>query len=147
MRLKIEESKQVGILYRTIDIRYLREIIDNDCLTSGNNNIICCSRDKNYYKSCRPLSVTLVLDGDKISENYKIYPHMNKDEDKLHFNEFEERIKGPVYNIKRYILKIIVPKRLKENALFLMHLGEFGFTSYEDLIFYIISNGIKVYSE
>lgn len=68
----LTEAKQVGTLYHTTSIYGLLGIIKDNYIESQRYNGISFSRDKNnwYNKGL----FTLVLNGDKISENNKTYP-------------------------------------------------------------------------
>ncbi len=66
---------------------------------------ISFTRNKNYKRT--PKDVVFVIDGDKLSERYKIIPYS-------HFggrenDEMEERIYRDVNNLDKYIIKVILP--------------------------------------
>ena len=68
----LQEAKQVGNLYHTTDLDGFEEIIKTNKLISDRPNGISFSRDKhNWYGNGE---VTLIFDGDKLSENNKLYP-------------------------------------------------------------------------
>ena len=127
-RILYNEAKQIGTLYHvcTLDA-YLNYILPTDTLkASGNyknhlynsNNYISFTRDKRFvvttYKTTSAdILIQLVIDGDKLSENYKItpyndfaysYDYMNKDNPKN--REKEEVVKGPIKNISKYIKQV-----------------------------------------
>lgn len=99
----IEESKQVGILYHCTDVRGLYNIINSNKLKATGNNrdkAISFSRSKNAKSNC---VVRIYIDGDKLSNNIKIYPYQDPDWDR---DEYEERVDNDISNIKKYILRI-----------------------------------------
>jgi hypothetical protein len=66
---------------------------------------ISFTRNKNYKRS--PKDTTLVIDGNKLSERYKIIPYS-------HFggrekDEMEERVYRDIINLNKYIIKVILP--------------------------------------
>lgn len=83
--------------------------------------VISFTRDKNFYKEHPEFSKSaIVLDGETLTDNYKIKPHNffyfdNKDTKKDKNYESEELLilkKGEdsLHNVKKYIIRIIVPK-------------------------------------
>lgn len=71
----LEEAKQVGLLYHATDLGGLKQIIKTNSLRSDWAQGISFSRNKNYWYGNVPFQ--LVLDGDKLSEQYKTQPHNN----------------------------------------------------------------------
>ena len=134
----ITESKQVGTLYHSTTIRKLFEIINENKLKTISKNFnnltdyrtqdddiiflaflgpvlkdpkkyppyVSFTRNKKYQR--RPDDVTIVIDGNKLSERYKIrpYSHFGGREE---FDEMEERVYNDVNNLDRYIINIILP--------------------------------------
>jgi hypothetical protein len=81
--IEIQEAKQRGLLYHFTDFKHLESIIKEGVLKSNyekqsNLNVISLTRDKNFWKEATylytVLEACLVLDGNKISNNYKISP-------------------------------------------------------------------------
>lgn len=120
----ILEAKQVGKLYHFTSIKNLKRIKECDCLIGRRYGInadrgsyfISTTRDKNLHKSFPvgvAVEVRITLDGDKLSDKYKIFPfNFFKDEGLAAFmlDEKEERIdlgKRPsLQNLSNYILAI-----------------------------------------
>lgn len=128
----IKEAKQVGLLYHfcTIDA-VATYIAPTDTLSSsgnyknwllgGNTNAISFTRDKNFtVKTQRnqdpQLFVCLEIDGDKLSENYKIKPYNDLafDSDTGVFDPYyepedlekEEFVIGPIKRISTFITDV-----------------------------------------
>lgn len=70
--ITLSEAKQVGLLYHTTSLNGFLDILKTNSLESSRPNGISFSRDKNNWYSFGPF--TLVLDGDKLSNNNKLYP-------------------------------------------------------------------------
>lgn len=141
-RLKdiLSEAKQVGTLYHYTDIVSLLKILDSNKLGDYNKKgelDISLTRDKNFHHRTYiiPTEACLVLDGNKLSNNYKITPYdyfgdleqnpdkfgaelSNNPENKYRkqqkgsykTGEFqaEETVKGPIFDVDKYIIKIIL---------------------------------------
>ena len=114
----LNEGKQVGILYHSTSESQYDNIIKQNIMKGGFINIngnetvgISTTRNKNFWYDNNPIQI--VLDGDKISNNYKIQPYdywgreydipgnpQVRDED-------EEIILTPeIKNIKDYIISV-----------------------------------------
>ena len=136
---EIAEGKQVGTLYHYTDIKHngvqvLYNIIKQNTLIPPEwSGKVSLTRSKNQdFVKAQEKSV-IVLDGDKLSNNYKITPYHDmgwnydiqdiepEDRDKIdkippierfqrNFleDEMEEEIKGPIKNLSKYIIKIII---------------------------------------
>ena len=131
-KLLYNEAKQVGILYHicTLD-DYLRYILPNDTLSAsgnydnylyGGNDYVSFTRDKHFVVSTDKVDsanilIRLVVNGDKLSERYKIGPYndfaysiidgeFDPSNDEAEFREKEEVVKGPIKSISKYIIKI-----------------------------------------
>lgn len=107
--IRIIEGKYIGILYRFQDVRSMKSLLDTDILELSSSGYISLTRNKNHPSS--KIRVGLVLDGDKLSNNYKIKPYCNSGEIPIH-KEQEERLYKSVKNISKYILYCSIPKRL-----------------------------------
>ena len=129
------ESKQVGKLYRFVDVRTLKYLLENDEMRSTTANI-SFSRSQNYGSNTRKnIQIKFTVDGDKLSNNHKITPYMNDAEDKLHYNEFETRVKSPIRSFSNYVVKVEIPS----SKYMLQSLLEIaGFNNYEDLVNQIV---------
>lgn len=98
----IDESKQVGILYHNTDVRGLYNIIKSDKLKAvgGENRDPAVSFSRSKY--AKNSSVKIYIDGNKLSNNIKIYPYQDPD----WHDEMEERVDNDIKNIKEYIIKV-----------------------------------------
>lgn len=146
---KIEESlyteaKQVGLLYHvcTLDA-YLKYIKPDDTLSSsGNyinhlykgNNFVSFTRDQFFAVNTKVIRradvlVQLVIDGNKLSEKYKVAPYndfaydlkgdlVNMDKGVEDQREKEEVAPGPIKNISKYITEYRVDFRDLTDATF-----------------------------
>lgn len=129
---KLNESKQVGILYHVCTLRsYLKYTLPTNQLKSsgnytnylyGGNNYISFTRSKYFVVSTDEINdasvlIRLVIDGDKLSNNYKVSPYndlvydpetgeYNSSDDNFKSREFEEVVKGPIKNISSYIKEV-----------------------------------------
>ena len=130
----INEAKQVGILYHgTNSMNRFFEILNSDTLKthydvtshyhkdySGNPRAsISLTRAK---QTANEYPIYFELDGNKLSNNYKIIPFRDQfaldgDENegeyeytKLNNNEFEERIYKNITNLHKYIIKVVIKK-------------------------------------
>jgi hypothetical protein len=75
--LKLLEAKQVGILYHYTSIANALDICDQNELRPGEFDGVSFTRNKNFHTTEREeiqTGVKFVIDGDKLSENYKIQP-------------------------------------------------------------------------
>lgn len=105
------ESKQVGLLYHNTDYSGLRHILFHDILESNSSSReVSFTRDKNYTSVIgydRTFNIQIVVDGNKLSNTYKIKPvaDSNKYVSSKRF-EAEETVIGPIKNFGRYILEI-----------------------------------------
>ena len=114
------EAKQVGILYHYTPIITAYQIVIGNKLGYSN---ICFTRNKHFHRHYRSGINTeqcrLVLDGDKLSENYKLKPHDYFFNDRHRYeiphhgtyDEQEEKItNGPIKELNRYLIKIQIFK-------------------------------------
>jgi hypothetical protein len=115
----LNESKQVGPLYHWTDIYSSYNIINNNFLkgyltdTFKTQPAISFTRNKNFLQTRPKLrnkpEICFVVDGDKLSNSYKIQPFQDP---KIKKDEMEEKVL--TYGIKdfsNYIIKIIIPKK------------------------------------
>jgi hypothetical protein len=116
----INEGKQVGILYHFTDINSAIKILRFNILASMGYNRISFTRNKGFLKD-NPFAsgwsggdeVMIVVDGDKLSNRYKIRPfaglNFQNDNSNLPSDEMEEVIESPrIENIIDYIIKIVI---------------------------------------
>ena len=137
IRLKdlLKEAKQVGPLYHFTSFESLKNILTKNMIIGsyGNQDIkgryISTTRDKNFYKSepnlgAEVLQAALVLDGDKLSNKYKIRPYAYEPYRELDRSgaESEELIMLPgrdLGNVKSYLLGVILLRNNKNVISFL----------------------------
>lgn len=107
----IKEAKQVGLLYHIFDIEGLLNILKTKSLKGYNYRYISTTRNKNFndYLGSRPSSYFKIeLDGDKLSNKYKIEPYAYTSGTNITFEEYEEVIRtNEVKNIFQYVTKFI----------------------------------------
>ena len=127
------EAKQVGILYHYTGIFSLPRIIFENKLGTEHVNYISFTRDKHFHKYDRHGIIAdecrIVIDGDKLSNNYKIKPYnyfgdqskegigpylSRKPHHKI-FDEQEERVNKSITDIKQYIIKIQLFKKILDH--------------------------------
>ena len=115
----ISEGKQVGIVYHYTTVDILSRILADDSLRGGGNGI-SVTRDQNFHKHYRigmkGRQCRLELDGDEISNRYKVRPYNDFSEyhsdaepyrHKESHDEQEELIKtSDLKNVSSYILGI-----------------------------------------
>lgn len=113
---KFEEAKQVGLLYHVMRNTSFIYMLKNNMLGKerDTSDFVSFSRRKDYnYVSgmFEPYSYKIIIDGDKLSHNYKIFPVADKGQYVGgHRFEAEERVQGNIKNISRYIKSIIIIK-------------------------------------
>ena len=120
------EAKQVGILYHYTSLDNIFGILQQNRLGMQKGGFVSFTRDKHFEKHPRVEVHTecrLVINGDKLSNRYKIEPHnYYGTHDKYYdadrkverysythhgsWDEQEERITGAVENLRNYIIKI-----------------------------------------
>ena len=127
---KVYEAKQVGTLYHVCSLKeYLKYVLPNDQLSAsgkyynflyGGANYVSFTRDKKFVLDTRDddiILVQIVVDGDKLSENYKIGPYndfafggshntVKKKKDDFRKREMEECVKGPIKNLSKYVIEV-----------------------------------------
>ena len=139
----LKEAKQVGILYHWTSLNKLANIIKTNTILpshSGHGEYdwvsLTRSKDKNQFGIAESSDCVIVLNGDKLSNNYKIKPYHDVEtgeyDDLIHFDdngnaigttdddgnvirygafdEMEERLFGAIRNLNKYIVKIILYK-------------------------------------
>jgi hypothetical protein len=144
---EINEGKQVGILYHWTKLKNLENIIKTNRLDTSHAGhglfdyvSTTRSKDKLQFGISEHSDVALVLDGDKISNTYKIMPYHDleteeydditvRDEDGNAigiaddegniirygaFDEMEELIVGNLYPLNKYLIKVILYKTTPE---------------------------------
>ena len=125
----IKESKQVGFLYHFTDTDGLLSILSDNILKTYHDydmkkDFVSFTRNKNYLnepgsKGKSFQLVRLTIDGDKLSNHYKISPKHNIHRSisktphgtgSYNKDEFEEVCFKPIKNIKDYIISIDIDK-------------------------------------
>lgn len=120
----IREAKQVGTLYHFTSYRLLVRIINSGfVLTSNHKDIqpyVSFTRDKLMYSDSISTQVRLTIDGNGVSNRYKIMPHadVKAGYGRGSVDEMEERISLIKYprgvDVSRY-LTIVDIKKINEN--------------------------------
>ena len=139
---KLFEGKNIQNLYHILDINKLYFVLKNNEIKSLNFHYISTTRNKmmNGYLGDNYSSIfKLELDGQKLSDNYKIKSYqdsgwvINSNDDRTHFyhEEWEEQIQtNKIKNAKKYIIKIILIKsrieKMKDSSWFENHFSENG---------------------
>ena len=114
-RLIRETAKQVGILYHYTSINSLKKILNGNILKSR-GDYISFTRNQNFDFIPRQignaLECRIEIDGDKLSNDYKIKPYNDEEFTKNNPTkmEQEEMVKGYISPIIPYIVKIILYK-------------------------------------
>jgi len=112
----LREAKQVGILYHYTALHKLLQIIKSNTLKVGENLNVSFSRSKSKDIMAlvdTPAEAALVIDGDKLSNNYKIRPYNDifiqatLDDDES-FDEMEEIVDRDITNLNKYLIKVIL---------------------------------------
>lgn len=118
---KLNEAKQVGLLYHFTTIESLLAILDMNTLMSLGFDAISLTRNKHKFNSTDSQYFStescLILDGNKLSNNHKIKPYNYFGDKKFYSGEEvppenweqEERVLDKdIENIKDYIVGIII---------------------------------------
>lgn len=135
----LKEAKQVGTLYHFTDFNSLKSILQSNTIKGswGNQDVkgkyISTTRDKNLWKTdpnlgVEELEAALVLDGDKLSNNYKIRPYAYEPYRSLDRSgaEAEELIMlptGVLSDVNQYLLGVSL---LKKNSKMQSYLNSKG---------------------
>ena len=100
----LNEGKQVGTLYHYTENWLLKKIIESNTLLAPVSFTRSKDKETVFWIGAE---AALVIDGDKLSNNYKIRPYQSYDEEERFFDEMEERVDKNIINLDRYIIKII----------------------------------------
>ena len=139
----LNEGKQAGILYHWTKLKNLSNIINTNSILPGHSGhgeydyvSLTRSKDKNQFGIAENSDCVIVLDGNKLSNNYKIRPYhdmetaeygeltyYNDDGNAIGivdddgnvirygaFDEMEERVFGVIRNLNKYLIKVILYK-------------------------------------
>ena len=99
------EAKQVGILYHYTENWLLEQIIDSNMLEGPVSFTRSKDKETVFWIGAE---CSLVVDGDKLSNNYKIRPYQSYDEEGNYFDEMEERVDNDITNLDKYLIKVIL---------------------------------------
>ena len=105
----LNEGPQFGVLYHYTE--YLLDILNKNTLRGPIS--LTRSRDS-FVKVWKGNVPILVLDKDKLRNNYKIRLYQDYDDEGRTADEMEEIIDRDVTNLNKYIIKVILPKPNKE---------------------------------
>jgi phosphopantetheine adenylyltransferase len=105
----LNEGPQFGVLYHFTE--YLLDVLDDNMLRGPIS--LTRSRDS-FVKDWIGSVPILVLDKDKLRNNYKIRPYQSYDDDGGSEDEMEEVIDRDITNLNKYIIKVILPKPNEE---------------------------------
>ena len=136
---RINEGKNVGILYHYTDDESILSILETNTLKANHNdydspNSVSFTRNKNFHSNkYRTMddSFRLVIDGDKLSNNYKVKPYQDAYEPmiqdylwkghpnrRLYYeSESEEKVESDINNILKYIIEINYSTKYYKNSL------------------------------
>jgi len=123
IREYLNESKQVGLLYHFTNLSSLNKILEENKMNGSfmyeENGIelfgVSTTRNKNLKYDRQKNNIRITLNGDKLSNNYKIKPRdywnreYNVPDNPQTIDEDEEVVltpKGYISNIKNYIVSI-----------------------------------------
>jgi hypothetical protein len=127
----INESKQVGDLYHWTSFAGVYMILEENYLKGANRTVrndartinradehgVSFTRDKTFYKDHSkyyPMEACIVIDGNKLSNNYKLFPYNDFYEGEFKPNykgakesdEMETRTNRSIEKIKNYIIRV-----------------------------------------
>jgi len=159
----LNEGKQVGTLYHWTDFMGSINIINHNFLkgyltdTFTEQPAISFTRDKNFYKGKNKLAtkpeICFVIDGDKLSNHYKIQPFQDS---KIKKDEMEEKVlTDGIKNFSQYVINIIIVKnRFNKSTSYSPDqiknkwesVGGEGYPSYEKYIKWLNVKGFNVKS-
>ena len=105
----LNEGPQFGVLYHYTE--FLSDVLDDNILRGPIS--LTRSRDS-FVKDWIGSIPILVLDKDKLRNNYKIQPYQSYDDNEGSEDEMEEVIDKDVTNLSKYIVKVILPKPNEE---------------------------------
>ena len=108
------EAKQVGSLYHHVDLEKMEFILHTNSLAARNYNKISATRSKHLqdYLGVGAMPIFKIeLDGDKLSNKFKIAPHKFKSKTNVSMEEFEEVIDThKIQNLSTFVKAIHVSK-------------------------------------
>jgi hypothetical protein len=104
----LNEGKQVGILYHYTENWLLQQIIESNTLLAPVSFTRSKDKETVFWIGAE---CSLVIDGDKLSNNYKIKPYQSYDEEGNYFDEMEERVDKNIIDLNKYLIKVILFKQ------------------------------------
>ena len=108
---EITEGYQFGVLYHYTEKWQLEKIIQSNILKGP---ISLTRSQDSFVKDFMGNVPIIVLDQDKLRNNYKIRPYQSYDDEGRSEDEMEEVIDKNITNLDKYITKIILPKPSSE---------------------------------
>lgn len=124
-KLLRNEAKQVGTIYHVCNLDSLKHILKTNTIESSGkwynhlyhgDEFVSFTRDQYfipndglYYLTKQNIIFQIVVDGNKLSENYKVGPYNDwlfQGDDIIEDREMEEAVKGPIKNASKYIKEI-----------------------------------------
>ena len=124
-KLLRNEAKQVGTIYHVCNLDSLNHILKTNTIESSGkwynhlyygDEFVSFTRDQYfipndglYYLTKQNIIFQIVVDGNKLSENYKVGPYNDwhfQGDDIIEDREMEEAVKGPIKNASKYIKEI-----------------------------------------
>lgn len=177
IRKNVESAKQVGVLYHYTGLFNANNILAENTLRAADfvdeqgNTSISLTRNKNFHNNNvqtledNSMECRFVIDGDRLSNNYKIepydyypdYPRVNEQEERIVYKKQDEEDEGiaEVSPIIPYIISLDIFKENFEEIINpedpplwldeVQYCIDFDINSLEDLINYMESkHGIKV---
>ena len=143
---RVYEAKQVGDIYHYCTLQIaVKYIIPNDTLSPsgkwpnrliGSSNVLSFTRDKRYIVDILrkdPILVQFKVDGDKVSENHKVFPYNDYYDPDYDVPEYEEELEkeevvvGKLSPFSNFIksIKVILNKPVKDlNPLYIQSMLE-----------------------
>lgn len=141
----MNEAKQVGNLYHFTPIASLIQIIKSNKLAAHvadnhSSASVSLTRDSHLSRS-KGSNARIVIDGDKLSNRYKVKPINITSSDPYSpawETESEERVLGDITDLKKYIVSVDLHIRLFQDPKYVDRtkkiMNRIGMDSLEDLI-------------
>ena len=111
IRKVLSEGPQFGVLYHYAEDWQLEKIIQNNILKGP---VSLTRSQDSFVKDWMGDVPIIVLDKDKLRNNYKIRPYQSYDDEGRSEDEMEEVIDRNITNLDKYIIKIILPNPTPE---------------------------------
>jgi hypothetical protein len=96
-----------NVLYHYTEEEQLEKILETNMLFGP---VSLTRSQDSFVKDWMGDVPIIVLDKDKLHNNYKIRPYQSYDEEGNFEDEMEERINQNITNLDKYIIKIILPE-------------------------------------